>query len=108
MFALGLGLHFERSLTPYRMALPAVAIKLAVSPVVVFVCAWTIGLSGIPLAIVALQGAMPTQVLGVVVAERYRLDSRLVGLTLAMDTALAFLFLPWVMRAIQAGSGVMV
>lgn len=29
MFALGLGLHFERSLAPYRMALPAVAIKLA-------------------------------------------------------------------------------
>jgi malate permease and related proteins len=94
MFALGLGLRFERSLAPYRMALPAVAIKLAVSPLVVFVCAWALGLSGLPLAVVSLQGAMPTQVLSVVVAERYRLDSRLVGLTLAMDTALAFALMP--------------
>lgn len=94
MLALGLGLRFERSLAPYRMALPAVAIKLAVSPLVVFACASAFGLSGLPLAVVSLQGAMPTQVLSVVVAERYRLDSRLVGLTLAMDTALAFLLLP--------------
>ncbi len=104
MFALGLGLRFERSLTPYRMALPAVAIKLAVSPIVVFACAWAIGLTGLPLAIVSLQGAMPTQVLSVVVAERYRLDSRLVGLTLAMDTALAFVLLPAVIALIGAGS----
>lgn len=102
MFALGLGLHFERSFTPYRMALPAVAIKLAVSPLVVFVCAWAIGLSGLPLAIVSLQGAMPTQVLSVVVAERYKLNSRLVGLTLAMDTALAFLLMPFLLGALRA------
>lgn len=101
MFALGLGLRFERSLAPYRMALPAVAIKLAVSPIVVFLCAWAFGLTGLPLAIVALQGAMPTQVLSVVVAERYRLDSRLVGLTLAMDTALAFLLMPLLAGAAQ-------
>ena len=103
MFALGLGLRFERSMVPYRMALPAVAIKLAISPLVVFACAWAVGLSGLPLAIVSLQGAMPTQVLSVVVAERYRLDSRLVGLTLAMDTALSFLVLPWVFQLIRRG-----
>jgi malate permease and related proteins len=96
MFALGLGLHFERSFAPYRMALPAVAIKLAISPLVVFVCAWAFGLSGLPLAVVSLQGAMPTQVLSVVVAERFRLNSRLVGLTLAIDTALAFIMIPLV------------
>jgi hypothetical protein len=103
MFALGLGLRFDRSFAPYRMALPAVAIKLAISPIVVFACAWAIGLSGLPLAIVSLQGAMPTQVLSVVVAERYRLDSRLVGLVLALDTALSFLVMPFVVRAIRAG-----
>jgi predicted permease len=46
---------------------------------------------------------MPTQVLSVVVAERYRLDSRLVGLVLALDTALSFLVMPFVVRAIRAG-----
>ncbi|MGI8424064.1 MAG: AEC family transporter [Chloroflexota bacterium] len=105
MFALGLGLRFERSLAPYRMALPAVAIKLAVSPIVVFACAWALGLSGLPLAIVALQGAMPTQVLSVVVAERFHLDSRLVGLTLAMDTALSFVLLPVVIGIVVATAG---
>lgn len=102
MFALGLGLTFERSFAPYRMALPAVAIKLAISPIVVLLCGKLLGLTGLPLVIVALQGAMPTQVLGVVVAEKYRLDSRLVGLTLAIDTALAFLLLPVVLSAIRA------
>jgi predicted permease len=102
MFALGLGLRFARTLEPYRMALPAVAIKLAVSPLVVLACAYAIGLSGLPLAIVALQGAMPTQVLSVVIAEKYRLDSRTVGLTLAMDTAIAFLFLPVLIGVIAA------
>jgi predicted permease len=103
MFALGLGLHFERSLAPFRMAMPAVVIKLAISPLVVFVSAWVVGLSGLPLAIVSLQGAMPTQVLSVVIAERYRLDSRLVGLTLALDTTLAFLLMPVVLGVLRAG-----
>jgi predicted permease len=44
---------------------------------------------------------MPTQVLSVVVAERYRLDARLVGLTLTMDTALAFLLMPLLAGAAQ-------
>ncbi len=105
MFALGLGLRFERTLTPYRMALPAALIKLAISPAVVFLCAWTVGLSGLPLAIVSLQGAMPTQVLGIVVAEQFRLDSRLVGLTLAMDSALAFVLLPGITSVIRATTG---
>ena len=60
-----------------------------------------VGFSGSHLAMVALQGAMPTQVLGVVIADRYRLDSRLVGLTLAMNTALAFVLLPILVGALQ-------
>lgn len=94
MFALGLGLQFQAPLARYRMVFPAAIIKLAVSPLVVLACGWVLGLSGTSLAAVSLQGAMPTQVLSVVVAERYRLDARLVGLTLAIDTALAFLLLP--------------
>jgi predicted permease len=104
MVALGLGLHFERSLARYRMVLPAVAIKLAVSPLVVCACAWALGLSGLPLAIVSLQGAMPTQVLSVVVADRYRLDTGLVGLTLAMDTALAFVLLPLLVAVVRTAA----
>jgi predicted permease len=105
MFALGMGLRFERSLTPYRLVLPAAAIKLAVSPIVVFLSARLIGLSGLPLAVVVLQGAMPTQVLGVVIAERYRLDARLVGLTLAMDTVIAFATLPLLAGVLRAVLG---
>ena len=39
-----------------------------------------------------------------VVAERYRLNSRLVGLTLAMDTALSFLLLPVLIGVTGLGS----
>jgi predicted permease len=101
MFALGLGLRFERSLAPYRMALPAAAIKLAVSPLVVFACAKALGLSGAQLAVVSLQGAMPTQVLSVVIAERYQLVAPTVGLALAMNTALAFILLPFLVGALR-------
>lgn len=48
---------------------------------------------------------MPTQVLSVVVAERFHLDSRLVGLTLAMDTALSFVLLPVVIGIVVATAG---
>ncbi|HEV2126380.1 MAG TPA: AEC family transporter [Chloroflexota bacterium] len=103
MLALGMGLQFDRALAPYRMALPAVAIKLAISPLVVLACGLLLGLSGTTLVIVALQGAMPTQVLGVVIAERYGLNARLVGLTLALNTALAFVLLPVVVATVQTG-----
>jgi malate permease and related proteins len=102
MLALGMALRFDRSSAPYRMALPAVAIKLAISPLIVFACGSLLGLSGVPLAIVSLQGAMPTQVLSVVIAERYRLNARLVGLTLAMNTALAFVLLPMFAAVVHA------
>jgi predicted permease len=60
----------------------------------------------LPLAIVSLQGAMPTQVLSVVVAERYRLNSGLVGLTLAMDTAIAFVMLPMLLGLLRSTTGI--
>jgi predicted permease len=104
LLALGLGLRFERDLAPYRMALPAALLKLAVNPLVVLACAWAAGLSGAPLAVAAFQAAMPTQALSVVLAERYRLDARLVGLTLALDTALAFVLLPLLLPALRAAA----
>jgi predicted permease len=104
LLALGLGLRFERSLAPYRMALPAALIKLAVNPLVVLACAWAAGLSGAPLAVAAFQAAMPTMTLSVVLAEQYRLDARLVGLTLALDTALALVLLPLLLPALRTAA----
>jgi predicted permease len=106
LLALGLGLHFERSLAPYRLALAAALIKLAVNPLIVLACARATGLSGAPLAVAAFQGAMPTMTLSVVLAERYRLDARLVGLTLALDTALAFVLLPLLLPALRTAAAV--
>jgi predicted permease len=104
LLALGLGLRFERSLAPYRMALPAALLKLAVSPLVVLACARAAGLSGAPMAVAAFQAAMPTMTLAVVLAERYRLDARLVGVTLALDTALAFVLLPVLLPVLRTAA----
>jgi hypothetical protein len=62
------------------------------------------GPSGGPLAVVAFPGAMPTMTLSVVLAERYRLDARLAGLTLALDTALAFALLPLLLLALRTAA----
>lgn len=93
MLSLGMALRFE----PTRMmalALPVSAIKLAASPLIVFLAAGPIGLSGIYANAAVLEAAMPSQLLSFIIASKFKLDEETLAFVIMVDTILAFVTLP--------------
>lgn len=78
------------------LAVPVVAIKLIVSPGAVYLAARGLGMSGTPLEATVVEGAMPTQLLCLVIADRYGLDTSCLALLIVLDTALVYLTVPLV------------
>lgn len=95
ILALGMALRFERLQQPLPFALVG-AVKLLLSPLVVFAAARLLGMQAHGLEAVTLEGAMPSQLLTLVVADRFRLDSRLLAQAIVLNTALAFATIPLV------------
>ncbi len=95
LIALGMGLRWD-TLRWNRLPLlaPAILIQLAIVPLVVFWMSQTIGLSGDLRAAVILEAAMPTMVLGMVICDRYRLDTALFAAATTLSTALSLITLP--------------
>jgi len=52
------------------------------------------GMSGAPLEATVVEGAMPTQLLCLVIADRFGLDLSDLALVIVIDTALAYLTIP--------------
>lgn len=99
LFSLGLGLTFESlSLRRLPRLAPAVVIQLALVPLIVWGVGTGVGLTGDRLTAVVLEGAMPSMVLGVVICDRFRLDTPLYAATVALTTALSLLTLPFWFR----------
>ena len=93
IFSIGLALTFPKVAHAYAV-LPAVVIKLVVSPGISFLTAKTFGLSGIALTSTVLEGAMPSMVLTLLVASRYKLDISLAAFMIVVTTLLSFFTLP--------------
>ena len=74
----------------HRALVPALALvlilQLGLQPLVVAEAAEATGLTGAPLRGVILEGAMPTMVLGVVLCDRYGLDTGLYAQTVTVST----------------------
>lgn len=95
LFALGLGLRWEgvARLRLTRLA-PVILIQLLLTPLVV---AWAGGLVGLApglRAAVVLEAAMPSMVLGIVLCDRYGLDTGLYAMAVTLSTALSLITLP--------------
>jgi hypothetical protein len=74
--------------------LPSSISSLVIIPLFVYFCTQLSGLSE-PLNIaVVLLAAMPTMVFGVVICERYQLDSELYAAAVTFNTVLSMLSLP--------------
>jgi len=101
LFSLGLGLTFE-SLSARRLPrlAPVVVIQLALVPLVAWGVGTGLGLSGQMLTAVVLEGAMPSMVLGVVICDRFRLDTGLYAAAVALTTALSLVSLPFWFRMV--------
>ncbi|MGM0595375.1 MAG: AEC family transporter, partial [Pseudomonadota bacterium] len=95
LFSLGLGLRWDSGWGG-RLALviPVVVIQLLVTPLVVWWASDLMALQGGVRTAVVLEAAMPSMVLGIVLCDRYRLDSSLYAMAVTLSTALSIISLP--------------
>jgi len=95
LFSLGLGLRWGAGWgRRVSLVLPVVAIQLLLTPLIVWSVSGMTGLEGQVRTAVVLEAAMPSMVLGIVLCDRYRLDSSLYAMAVTLSTALSALTLP--------------
>lgn len=95
LLALGMGLYWPArgQLEVLALANP-VLIQLMLMPLLVWGGTEVLGLSGWVQAAVVLEAAMPSMVIGIVLCDRYGLDSALYAMTVTVSTLLSLVTLP--------------
>ncbi len=89
------GVNFRISSAPYvLLAVPALIIKLLISPVIAMTSSSPIGLEGDTQIITALTAASPAVIVGIALAERFKLDSALFCTALTLGTIGYILLVP--------------
>ncbi|MCL7744718.1 AEC family transporter [Guyparkeria hydrothermalis] len=96
LVALGMSLRLE-TLTGRQLLTvsPAIAIQLLWMPLAALGFALAVGAEGLTLTAVVLEAAMPVMVLGLVICDRFGLDTSLYATTASASTLLALLSLPF-------------
>ncbi|MBT3404164.1 MAG: AEC family transporter [Gammaproteobacteria bacterium] len=95
LLALGMGLRWD--LLHWRILprlIPALLIQLMLMPLILYWASFGVGLEGDLRAAVVLEAAMPTMVLGMVICDRYHLDTALFAAATTLSTALSLITLP--------------
>lgn len=78
----------------FAALLPVLVIQLALQPLLALGIAHGIGLDGPPRVGAVLEAAMPSMVLGIVLCDRYGLDSRFYSAAVTVSTAVSLATLP--------------
>jgi predicted permease len=95
LISLGLSLKWNRGLSNMLPSvLPVVLISLVVIPAVVYPFTGLIGLDGQWRSAVVLEAAMPSMVLGLVLCDRFNLDTTLYATAVTVTTVLSLITLP--------------
>jgi malate permease and related proteins len=95
LIVVGLGLAWQRGWAQrLTLFVPLLVVKLLLVPLLVWGLAPFVGVQGELLTAVVLEAAMPSMVLGIVLCDRYGLDSALYAEAVTVSTALAVLTLP--------------
>ncbi|MGD0887193.1 MAG: AEC family transporter [Thermodesulfovibrionales bacterium] len=94
IFSIGLALSLPKVKHAYALA-PAIIIKLAIVPFISYLTASILGLRATALASCLIEGAMPTMVLSLLIAERFKLDESLAAFLIVVTTLLSFATLPF-------------
>ncbi len=95
LIALGLGLRLDvLRWNRLPLLLPVIVIQLFLMPLVVGLTGFGVGLSGLTLSAVLLEAAMPSMLLGIVLCDRYGLDTSLFAAAVSLTTGLSLLTLP--------------
>lgn len=95
LFSLGLGLQWAGGWQrQVPMIVPVGLIQLLLTPALIWGLGAGLGLEGDKLTGVVLEAAMPSMVLGIVLCDRYRLDTHLYAMAVTLTTAASMLTLP--------------
>ncbi len=96
LFSVGLALSFPKVKHAIK-ALPAIFMKLLIVPLLGFLAGRLLGLQGEALAACVVEAAMPTMVLLLLIAARFKLDVALAAFLIIVTTALFLISLPLVL-----------
>lgn len=99
IFSIGLALEVPKVNHTF-IILPTLVIKLVVSPVVAYIVAKALGLSGLTLQATTVEGAMPVMVAVLLIAERFKLDNSFAAFLILSSTLLSFITLPFVVSIV--------
>ena len=95
LFSLGLSLRWDTiKISRLPTVIPIVMLQLAITPLIVWGVAQGVGLEGIVLAGTVLEAAMPSMVIGLVLCDRYKLDTALYAAAVTLTTLLSLFTLP--------------
>jgi len=97
MFTVGLALDF-RDVKRLPIAIPALAIKLFLAPVLAWWIGSRLGVTGKVLQAITIEGAMPVMVLLLVIADEFELDVPLAAACIAVSTVALFCTMPMMMK----------
>lgn len=96
IFSIGLALTIPKVQQTY-IIIPAIIVKLVVSPFISYSTAFLLGIRGNALVSCLLEGAMPTMVLSLLIAARFKLDVSLSAFIIVTTTIASFFILPLAM-----------
>ena len=95
LFSIGLSLRWSGSWSRHLpLVFPVVIIQLIITPVIIWGVSGAMGMAGDIRTAVVLEAAMPSMVLGIVLCDRYRLDTALYAMAVTLSTALSLITLP--------------
>ena len=95
LIALGMSLQWSNWKNSYLpLLLPTLLLQLMLMPLIVMNVAEWIGITGDLLVGVTMEAAMPSMVLGIVLCDRYGLNTGLYAITVTLSTALTLITLP--------------
>jgi predicted permease len=97
IFTVGLALDF-RDVKRLSIAVPALAIKLMLAPVLAWWIGSRFGISADVLKATTIEGAMPVMVLSLVIADEFELDVPLSAACITVSTVALFFTMPLMMK----------
>ena len=95
LLSLGMGLELQSMRWHnFPKVLPVIVIKLGLMPLFALALATRLGMTGQLLTASILEMAMPSMMFGIVLCDRYHLDSALYAMTVTLTTLLSLVTIP--------------
>jgi predicted permease len=95
IFSLGLSLRWDTiDMKRLPTVIPIVLLQLFIAPMLVWGTAQGVGLEGVMLVGTVMEAAMPSMVIGIVLCDRYGLDTGLYAAAVTLTTLLSLVTLP--------------